>query len=316
MREAEQTIVERVEGGGLVLTDGGVETRLMYEPGVDMDPDVQVAALVGDAGGEALLRGVYAGYVSAAGAHGLPVVIGTPTFRASRNPLERSTLAGERSVDDLNAAAVAMQRDIATAATAAPVFVAGVLGPAGDAYLPDEALDQEQAARYHREQAESLARAGVDLLFAATFPSVGEAAGVAEAMAATGLPGVVSFVLSASGQVLDGSPLDLAVEHVDQVAAPSWFSLSCVHPSVAHRALHQATAADARVREVKANASALTPDELVRQDHPVGDEPEVWATAMWALHEDFGVPVLGGCCGTDDRHIERLAALMAGESPV
>jgi homocysteine S-methyltransferase len=55
----------------------------------------------------------------------------------------------------------------------------------------------------------------------------------------------------------------------------------------------------------------LSPEELVRLDHPEGDDPDLFAAEMWSLHEDFGLRILGGCCGTDDRHIRALAARMA-----
>ena len=305
-------LARRVDAGLPVLTDGGIETRLMFEPDIVLDPDLQVAAMVEDPETEPALRAVYQSYLSAAGAHRLPAVIGTPTFRASANPAHRAGADGR--VGPINAAAVAMHRQLAAANGSARVWVAGVLGPAGDAYQPQVALDRAEAATYHREQADALAEAGADLLFAATFPAVGEAIGVSDAMRATGLPAVVSFVLDGQGSVLDGTPLAEAVDRVDQAAAPAWFSLSCIHPSVAHRALARAGGHAPRVREVKANASRLTPDELVLQDHPVGDPPQEWAQAMWTLHQDFGVPVLGGCCGTDERHIDRLGALVAASA--
>ena len=308
----ERQIASRVASNLPVVTDGGIETRLMFDPDLPMDPDLQVAAMVGDPAAGPKLRAVYEGYVTAAAGHGLPVVIGTPTFRASANPARRAGHTAVGAVASLNDAAVAMHRDIA-ANSGHQVWIAGVIGPAGDAYLPDAAPGRVAAAAYHREQASALADAGADFLFAATFPAVDEAIGACEAMGETGMVTVLSFVLDGDGCVLDGTPLAEAVDRVDQVAAPAWFSLSCIHPTVAHRALAAGGDATRRVREVKANASTLTPDQLVHQDHPVGDAPTEWADAMGALRRDFGVPVLGGCCGTDDRHIERLAGLLAAD---
>ncbi len=195
-------------------------------------------------------------------------------------------------------------------AAAGTVWIAGVLGPRGDAYTPDDAPSTAEAEHYHAEQADALARAGVDYLFAATLPAVPEAIGVARAMERTGMPAVISFVLDIDGVVLDGTPLADAIDRIDAETAPAWFSLSCIHPDVAHRALVAAGSAARRVREVKANASRLTTTELVTLGHVDAGDPEEWATGMVALRDDFGVPILGGCCGTDDRHLSALAALL------
>jgi len=292
-----------VASGALVLTDGAIETRVMFDSDFTLDPDVQVAAMVEDPVGGPLLRGIYESYVRAAA--GLPLVIGTPTFRASRHFADRAGLDVRR----LNEAAVGQQRAIADAAES-PVFVAGVLGPANDAYTPEQALSADEAAAYHADQASILAAAGADLLFAATFPAVEEAIGVARAMAATGLAHVPSFVLGADGRVLDGTPLGEAVARVDAevTPAPAYLSLSCIHPSLAARALDGV--GPRRILELKANGSRLPTDELVRLDHAASDPPAEFADELWAVHERYGLRVLGGCCGTDDRHMAALAARM------
>jgi S-methylmethionine-dependent homocysteine/selenocysteine methylase len=292
------TFAELVASGAPILTDGGIETRVMFDTDFAMDPHVQVAGMVEDPVGGPLLRGIYESYVRAA--HGLPVVIGTPTFRASRHFAAR---AG-RDVRRLNEVAVALHRGIADAA-GGPVFVAGVLGPANDAYTPGEALSADEAAEYHAEQASILAGAGADLLFAATFPAVEEALGASRAMEATGLPAVPSFVLGQDGRVLDGTPVAEAVARIAAETSPAYVSLSCVHPSLAERALEGVERG--RILELKANGSRLSTEELVKLDHAQSDPPDRFAAEMWDVHERFGLRVLGGCCGTDDRHIAALA---------
>lgn len=291
-------------GGALVLTDGGIETRLVYEMGVELPEPLQSAALVGaDA-----LRELYVSYVEAARAHGLPVILGTPTFRAGARYAE----AAGADVGEVNAAAVRHHLAIrAAAGDGPPILVAGVLGPQRDAYTPSETPGPQEAERYHAIQARALAAAGPDLLFAPTFPAVGEAIGCVRAMTATGLPAVISWVLDGDGRVLDGTPLADAIARVDAACdpAPLYHSLSCVHPTVAERAL--AGVAPGRVLECKANGSSLTPAELVALDHLEGDDPDTFAAEMWRLHTTHGLRILGGCCGTDARHMRALGALMA-----
>jgi S-methylmethionine-dependent homocysteine/selenocysteine methylase len=135
-----------VRGGASILTDGGIETRIMFETGVAMDPPVGVATLVGEANGGPVLRGIYESYAGAAKPHGLPAIIGTPTFRASPNFVRRAGPGGNESVRKLNADAAAMHRDIKERAAHDPVFVAGVIGPSGDAYTPEEPSPREKPA--------------------------------------------------------------------------------------------------------------------------------------------------------------------------
>jgi len=276
-----------------------------------------VAGLVKDPIGGPVLRRIYESYVAAARSFGLPVIIGTPTFRASLNFVRRAGLGGPEVVRRLNADAAAMHRQIRAQSDHRPIYVAGVIGPSGDAYRPGEALSAGAAREYHALQAAALAQSGVDFLYAPTFPAVEEALGAAMAMGATGLPYVVSFVLERDGRVLDGTSLHAAIERIDAAASPAplFYSISCVHHSIVATALRdEAVFSDLvarRLNEFKANASPLSTEELVRLDHPEGDDPDLFVTEMWSLHQDFGLRVLGCCCGTDDRHIRALAARMA-----
>ncbi|MCV7343132.1 homocysteine S-methyltransferase family protein [Mycolicibacterium rhodesiae] len=304
------SFTDAVASGTAVLTDGAIETRVMFETPIAMDPDVQVAGLLGDRRGEAALAEIYRSYLDAAASTGVPLVIGTPTFRASLHYTRRAGLGDIEAVQGLNSAAVAFHRLLLDGHSGPPVWVAGVLGPAGDAYRPAEAPPESAAFDYHRPQIDTLAEAGVDLIFAATFPAVGEAVGAARAMARTGLPFVVSWVLGADTLLLDGTPLAEAIRQVDDAAAPTYFSLSCIHPTVAARALGDGGDAVDRINEVKANGSTLSPAELVALDHAESDPPAEFAAAMNGLRRDYGIAVVGGCCGTTDEHMRALGALL------
>ena len=148
-----------------IITDGGIETRIMFETDLAMDPHLQVAAMVSDSAGRAALRSIYESYVHAVRGFPLPLIIGSPTFRASVN-FVRAAGRGEGGVRELNADAVRLMREVRDGVGHRPVFIAGVLGPSGDAYTPGEALASDAAAAYHRVQSQALAEAGVDFLFA------------------------------------------------------------------------------------------------------------------------------------------------------
>jgi S-methylmethionine-dependent homocysteine/selenocysteine methylase len=206
---------DTVRDAPLILTDGGIETRIMFETEIPLPPHVQVVALVTDPVGGPALRGIYESYVEAARSYSLPVIIGTPTFRASLNFVRRAELCGAEAVRRLNTDAVAMHREIRDRSDHRPIYVAGVIGPSGDAYRPEESLPVEEAREYHRVQAEALAHSSVDFLYAPTFPAVEEALGVTMAMGDTSLPYVVSFVLERDSRVLDGTSLHEAIERID-----------------------------------------------------------------------------------------------------
>jgi homocysteine S-methyltransferase len=304
---------ELVGSGTSILTDAGVETRILFETGLELDPHLQVAGLLDRRRGREALRTIYAEYVDVAWSHGLPTIIGTPTFRASRRYVERSGRGSSQVVRRLNAEAVALLAEVRAAGAHDPVFIAGVVGPYGDACRPDDCLGHLDGADYHAEQVRALTDAGVDLLFAPTFPSIEEAHGVATAMSTTGLPYVVSFVLDDRGRVLDGTYLHAAIERIDDcvVPAPTWYSISCVHPDVARTALENLAVASSlsagRLREVKANGSPAVTSRRGTAEHCDGDPPEVFGETMHQLGRDFAIPILGGCCGTGAQHLAALA---------
>jgi S-methylmethionine-dependent homocysteine/selenocysteine methylase len=305
-------IAVAVRRGDLVLADGGVETRVMFDDTVPMDPVLGSASLLDTAAGLEALGDIFGGYVGDARSFGTAAVMGTPTFRASQRWISAASHHGLGEVGEVNQRAVAFQQGVRERSRAVdqPVWVAGVLGPASDAYQPEQAPDTDEARAYHRQQAQVLATAGADFLYAATFCSVAESIGVAQAMAETGSTSVVSFVLGPDARVLDGTPLDEAIRRVDDVSPPAWFALSCVHPDVAARAVDGLGPELDRLREVKANASVLSPDQLVTLDHVDTGNPEAWAASMARLGREAGIPVLGGCCGTDGRHLRALAGLL------
>ncbi|HEY6622612.1 MAG TPA: homocysteine S-methyltransferase family protein [Acidimicrobiales bacterium] len=295
--------------GELVLADGGVETRVLFDDAVPMDPVMGSASLLDTSSGRAALFDIFGGYINDARSCGVPAIVGTPTFRASKRWIPP---ASGHDVGELNRSAVQFHQGVRDRSPedTPPIWIAGVLGPAGDAYQPDQALDQTAARAYHRPQARALADAGADFLYAATFCSVDESLGVAQAMAETGTTIVVSFVLGPDARVLDGTALDVAIRRVDDVSPPDWFALSCVHPDVVQRAVDGLGPELGRMREVKANASAFSPRQLVALDHVDAGDPDAWAVSMARLGREAGIPVLGGCCGTDGRHLRALGALL------
>jgi len=302
-----------LERAPIVLTDGGIETRLIYEFGLPLPDFASFLALFSDEGRVALTA-IYRGYMQIALDHDLPMQVGTPTWRAHAEGLARQGFAGAEAIAQVNGEAVDFLMGLRRMLGAEDkVFIAGVLGPRHDGYDPQGAPNAAEAEAYHAPQAQALAAAGVDLLYAPTFASAEELMGVARASAATGLPYALAPVIGPDGRLPDGMPLAQAIAAVDEGAWPQplQYLIGCVHPTrFAEAAATSAWPRLPRVQGLKANASTLPPEELDKLDHLEEGKPEAFAELMAGLHAR-GFRVLGGCCGTSDAHIRALAGRLA-----
>ena len=294
-----------------VLGEGAVIERLRRSPGIQLDDHVVNSALIYEAAGCAALETIYRQYLEIGQRYKLPLLLSTPTWRASRERIAAAGLAG-RDVNGDNFRFLAKLRD-SYGDYARQVTICGLMSCRGDAYKPDEAMSAEAAADFHRWQADALAAAGVDFLLAATLPALSEAIGLAQAQAATGLPYVISFVARPAGTLLDGTPLDTAIATIDAAVTPRplAYLINCTHPSIFRSALlskrNSSPLVRARVIGLLANTAALSPEELNESAELIEEAPKVFGNSVAALRAELGMKVLGGCCGTDERHIECLA---------
>lgn len=295
----------------LLLTEGSVVERLRRHPEGLLDPHVANAALLFRPAGRAALAGIYRDYRDIGLRHGLPTVLLTPTWRANSERLARAGLAGRDVFGEAFRLLAGLREEVGSRGEG--VFIGGLVGCRGDAYRPEEALPREEAAAFHAPHVEALARAGVDFLVAQALPALSEAEGVALAMSRTGLPFLLSFVLRPTGALLDGTPLGEAVMRIDALAGarPSAYMVNCVHPSVFREGMARQLAAwpllGARVVGLQANTSRLSPEELDGRAELDSEPPDAFAREMARVHAELGTRLLGGCCGTDERHIAALA---------
>jgi S-methylmethionine-dependent homocysteine/selenocysteine methylase len=300
--------------GQPILTDGGIETRLIYEFGSDLPEFASFLPLFRQ-DRDALVE-IYRSYLRVSADCGLPMQLGTPTWRAHPDCLARLGYGAPDDLDRVNGEAVRLLMELrAEADLEDRVYIAGVIGPRRDGYDPAGAPGTAEARDYHGPQAHALARCGVDFLYAPTFACLAELTGVAQAMAATGLPYVLAPVLGGDGRLPDGASLADATRAIDaQVSpAPLHIMIGCVHPTRV-RALQGAPAQGLpdRVAGLKANASTLAPEELDKLGRLDEGDYRLFARQMVELRQQYGLRILGGCCGTDHRHIAALAALLAG----
>ncbi|RNC66631.1 MAG: homocysteine S-methyltransferase family protein [Desulfuromonadales bacterium] len=299
----------------VILGEGAVIERLRRDCAVPLHPEIVNAGFIYDPAGRSALETICRQYIGAGEEYGLPLLLSTPTWRANRERLERAGLAG-RDVNGDNVRFMAGLRDFC-GAYSDRILIGGLLSCRGDAYNPHEALLADEAREFHSFQADALVAAGVDFLLASTLPALSEAAGLAQAMAASGKPYLVSFVVRPEGTLLDGTPLTTAVSLIDATVSPGpvGYLVNCSHAAFFRAALCHERNSSAVVRQrmlgLLANTAALSPEELDGSVELVTEPPGAFADAVAALHGDLGMKILGGCCGTDDRHIRALASRLA-----
>lgn len=303
------------ESSPCILGEGAVIERLRRNSGLELDPHLVNSAFIYAAGPRAALESICREYLETGRDFGLPLLVSTPTWRASR---ERIAAAGYAGVD-VNGDNIRFLETLRRSYGdyASQVILCGLMSCRGNAYSPGEALDVAAAREFHAWQAGQLAASAVDVLLAATLPALCEATGLALALAATGKPYLVSFVVRPAGTLLDGTPLADAIRSIDSAATPRplAYMINCTHASFARAALlhpvNSSPLARARVVGLLANTAALSPEQLDENAGLVEEDPAAFGTTVASLHHDLGLKILGGCCGTDNRHIRALAAGLA-----
>ena len=265
---------------GPAITEAAVWERAGADPN----------SLLASAEGRAHLQTIYSEYTAVAKRHGLPIFLCAPTWRANRDRAHRGDNA--RALDFI--------------AELSPLYAA-LMGPREDCYDPSLALSRDDARPFHAWQAHELSAAPMVLL--ATFPAVSEALGILDELT---VPAVVSFVLTAQGRLLDGTPLPEAIAEIDDSAPspPAGYWINCTHPATALAGLRAAIQHGPipRLLGVQANSSPLDPRGFATADDFAADSPLDFAEGMLAIHREFSVPILGGCCGTRAEHLEAIAA--------
>jgi S-methylmethionine-dependent homocysteine/selenocysteine methylase len=292
-------------GGRSVVTDGGLETDLIYHHGVEL-PDFAAFVLVDDERGRDLLRSYYDGYIDVARRAGTAVQLETPTWRASSDWGERLGYAAA-DLARVNRESVALLREQRDRAGLDNFLISGNLGPRGDGYVAGEVIEPDAAEAYHAPQTEALAGAGADLITVLTLTGTGEAIGVTRAARSAGLPVAVSFTVEVDGRLPDGTPLATAVAEVDAEGGPDYFMVNCAHPTHIAAGLTEDGEWRSRIVGLRANASTMSHEELDAATELDEGDPVALRTAQDALRSQLpNLALVGGCCGTDARHVAAM----------
>lgn len=300
--------------GGLFLTDGGLETTLIFHDGFEL-PMFAAFKLVESARGRAALARYFDRYVPLALGHGAGFILESPTWRASPDWAARMGI-GRDQLAAMNRELIALMAEIRSryATQASPIVISGCVGPRGDGYDAGRTMRAEEAEAYHGWQVRILADTAVDLVSAITMTNVPEAIGIARAARAAGLPSVISFTLETDGRLPAGDELGAAIEAVDAAtgAAPAYYMINCAHPTHFAHVLDADAAWTRRLLGLRANASRKSHAELDNATELDSGDPDELGHAYAEMRRRLPqLRVLGGCCGTDHRHVAAIGAACA-----
>lgn len=294
--------------GGMFLTDSGMETTLVFHEGMEL-PHFASFTLLDSEDGRKWVRGYYERHLQLAQDARAGFVLDTPTWRANADWGAKLGLT-QQELAAVNAGAVAMMKELRAlyAARVSPIVISGNIGPRGDGYVPGEMMSADEAEAYHRPQIETFATAGVDMVSALTLSYAAEAIGVVRASVNAGVASVISFTLETHGSLPSGQSLADAIEETDAAtgAGAAYYMINCAHPDH-FESVFTGAPWEQRIRGVRANASRRSHAELNEATELDAGNPEELAAQYAALLVRMPqVNVLGGCCGTDHRHVAAI----------
>jgi homocysteine S-methyltransferase len=290
------------------VSDGGLETDLIFNRGVDL-PEFASFPLVENDRGRDLLRSYYDGYASVARKVGAGLTLESPTWRA--NPDWGAKVGYDTAaLARVNMAAIDFLGQLRESyADLTDVRLIGAIGPRGDGYVAGDTPDPDEAGEYHHSQIEAFARAGADLVAAYTITSPEEGQGIVRAARQAGVPVLVGFTVETDGRLPDGTPLRDAVTRVDAHDAPDGFIVNCAHPTHIAPALEDGAWLE-RIVKVNPNASTMSHAELDEAEELDAGDIHLLTTSYDVLRAKLpNLAVIGGCCGTDARHVGALWGL-------
>ncbi len=292
------------------LTDGGIETTLLYHEGLEL-PDFAAFHLLRSVSGHAALQRYFVNYAKIARRYGCGLILESATWRASADWGRRLGYTPAQLVV-ANRAAVEMLEEIRAefATVESPIIISGCVGPRGDGYVPADTMTAEEAERYHRPQIATFASTVADIVTAMTMNYAEEAIGIARAARAVGMPVAIAFTVETDGRLPTGQRLADAIAAVDAATdrAPTYYLVNCAHPTHFSHVLRNGNPIWQRLRGLRANASRHSHAELNAATTLDAGNPDEFALSYEALREELPwLTILGGCCGTDARHIEAIA---------
>jgi len=294
----------------MFLTDSGLETTLVFHEGLDL-PEFAAFPLMEDENNLKIMQDYYRRHASLACELGLGFVLESVTWRANSDWGAKIGYE-EQALDDANRKAIDFLCDIRDEfkAEKSKMVISGCIGPRGDGYAPKNLMTAEETEKYHSAQIKTLSETPADMVSAITINYVEEAIGITRAAASFNIPVVISFTVETDGKLPSGQTLRHAIETVDMATLdyPAYYMINCAHPTHFDGVLEADESWVTRIGGIRANASAKSHAELDESPELDAGSPKEFGEQYRQLLEKLtAVRVIGGCCGTDLRHINEIA---------
>jgi S-methylmethionine-dependent homocysteine/selenocysteine methylase len=295
----------------LFLTDGGIETSLIFHDGLDL-PLFAAFDLLKDDEGTAALRNYFRPYAKLAADNGTGFVLESPTWRASPRWAKEFGYS-EEELDRLNRKAIGLMEELREEFESddLPFVISGCIGPQDDGYSPQTKLSAGEAQAYHSTQINTFANTAADMVTAITMTYTDEAIGLTRAAHDAAIPAVISFTLETDGRLPSGQALGEAIEEVDAAtdSGPAYYMINCAHPTHFESVLDDGGDWVGRIRALRANASTRSHEELDEAEDLDDGDPQDLGARYAGLREKLpALNVVGGCCGTDHRHVNEICS--------
>ena len=295
--------------GDIFLTDGGIETTLIFNDGFEL-PEFAAFDLLNQEAGVEALRRYYKTYTDIAQSYGVGFILEAPTWRASLDWGQKLGYS-PKALDNVNRQAIALLEDIRQEyeTEATKMVISGNIGPRGDGYVVEDLMTSDEAEGYHAIQIRTFSETKADMVTALTMTYAEEAIGVTQAAKAVGMPVVISFTVETDGRLPSGRTLKDAILQVDAATdnGPAYYMINCAHPSHFEDVLASGEPWVQRIRGLRANASRMSHAELDQAEELDDGNPLELGQQYFELTNLLNyLNVLGGCCGTDHRHIEEV----------
>jgi len=301
----------------LFLTDGGLETTLIFHEGISL-PLFAAFDLLRTEAGTAVLRRYFERYASIARAQGTGLLLETPTWRA--NPGWAAKLGYDATaLADANRRSVGLLLELRHALAGGKLVISGNLGPRGDGYRADSRMSATESEAYHAPQIRTFAETDADMVAAFTMTYAEEAIGIVRAAQAAGMPVAISFTTETDGRLPSGEALDQAIARTEDATdgGPAYYMINCAHPTHLTGALERGGEWRERIRGLRANASRRSHAELDESSDLDPGNPDELAREYGQLRVAFPrLTVVGGCCGTDHRHVEAIGRTLGQPASV
>lgn len=298
----------------MFITDGGMETEMVFHRQIDL-PEFAAYDLLRSEQGYATLSNYYKTYAQLAKRYGVGLILETPTWRAN---LDWGKKIGDSpaQLETFNLQSVQLIEHIRRefADDNSPIVISGCLGPRGDGYIPSKQMTVAQAENYHATQVAGFANSNADMIAALTLNYIDEAIGITRAAQLNNMPVCISFTVETDGKLPTGQTVEQAIACVDKATdkGPAYYMINCAHPTHIGSMFNEKSDYLKRIKGLRGNASCLSHAELDNcetLDEGVPEQFGIELSGLKAASPDL--TVLGGCCGTDSRHIEQICKNIA-----